>query len=214
MKADFTVPRVKICGLTREGDVVAAIAAGASALGFVEYPPSPRAVSRERARALIDVVAGRVPSVAVLVDREPDFAAAWARDTGATIVQLCGSERAEEWKGFDFPVLRRVGADASAEDEIAAWQGIAAAFVLDHPSAPGGTGLGVDRARAAHLARLAPCLLAGGLDEHNVDDRVRAVRPAGVDASSRLEMSPGIKDPARVAAFVRAAVGTLQEIGS
>ena len=214
MKADFTVPRVKICGLTRAEDVIAAIAAGASALGFVEYPASPRAVSRERARQLIDVIAGRVASVAVLVDRDPDFAAAWARASGATMVQLCGSERAAAWRGFDFPVLRRVGADASAEDEIAAWQGIAAAFVLDHPSAPGGTGLGIDVARAAHLARLAPCLLAGGLDEHSVDDRVRAVRPAGVDASSRLEISPGIKDPARVAAFVRAASGTLQEIGS
>ena len=214
MKADFTVPRVKICGLTREVDVVAAIAAGASALGFVEYPASPRAVTCDRARALIAILAGRVASVAVLVDRDPDRAAAWARASGATMVQLCGSERAEAWRGFDFPILRRVGADAHAEDEIAAWQGIAAAFVLDHPSAPGGTGLGVDRARAAHLARLAPCLLAGGLDENNVDERVREVRPAGVDASSRLEISPGIKDPARVAAFVRAAAETLQEIGS
>ena len=214
MKADFTVPRVKICGLTREGDVALAIAAGASAIGFVEYPASPRAVSRERARALIDVIAGRVPSVAVLVDRDPDFAAAWAHASGATMVQLCGSERAEAWRGFDFPILRRVSADANAEEEIAAWQGIAAAFALDHPSAPGGTGLGVDAARAAHLARLAPCLLAGGLDEHNVDERVRVVRPTGVDASSRLEISPGIKDPARVAAFVRAASNTLSEIGS
>lgn len=214
MKADFAVPRVKVCGITREGDLAAAIDAGASAIGFVEYPASPRAVTRERARALIDVIAGRVASVAVLVDRDPDFAAAWMRASGATMVQLCGSERPDAWKGFDFPILRRVGADADAEAEIAAWQGIASAFVLDHPSAPGGTGLGVDGPRAAILARLAPCLLAGGLDENNVDERVREVLPCGVDASSRLEISPGIKDPARVAAFVRAASGTLQEIGS
>lgn len=214
MKADFAVPRVKICGITREEDLVAAIAAGASAIGFVEYPASPRAVTRERAHALIAGIAGRVPAVAVLVDRDPDFAAAWMRATGATVVQLCGSERADAWKGFDFPILRRVAADENAEAEIAAWQGIAAAFVLDHPSAPGGTGLGVDAARAAILARLAPCLLAGGLDEINVRARVHAVVPAGVDASSRLEISPGIKDPARVAAFVRAAAETLQEIGS
>ncbi|MEP7121641.1 MAG: phosphoribosylanthranilate isomerase [Byssovorax sp.] len=214
MKAEFAVPRVKVCGITRAEDLLAAIAAGATAIGFVEYPASPRAVTRERARELIEVIAGRVPAVAVLVDRDPDFAAAWMRASGATVVQLCGSERPEAWRGFDFPVLRRVGADASAEAEMAAWKGIAAAFVLDHPSAPGGTGLGVDVARAAHLARLAPCLLAGGLDENNVDDRVRAVRPQGVDASSRLEISPGIKDPMRVAAFVRAALGALQEIGS
>jgi phosphoribosylanthranilate isomerase len=214
VKADFTVPRVKVCGLTREEDVVAAIDAGASALGFVEYPASPRAVTRERARALIDVIAGRIASVAVLVDRDPEFAAAWMRASGAVAVQLCGSERAEAWRGFDHPILRRVAADDHAEEEIAAWQGIAAAIVLDHPSAPGGTGLGVDRARAAHLARLAPCLLAGGLDETNVRERAREVKPAGVDASSRLEIAPGIKDPARVAAFVRAARETLQEIGS
>jgi phosphoribosylanthranilate isomerase len=214
MKADFAVPRVKVCGITREEDLVAAIGAGASAIGFVEYPASPRAVTRERARALIDVIAGRVASVAVLVDRDPDFAAAWVRASGATMVQLCGSERADAWRGFDCPILRRVAADANAEEEIAAWQGIAAAIVLDHPSAPGGTGLGVDEARAAILARLAPCLLAGGLDETNVRSRALKVRPSGVDASSRLEVSPGIKDPARVAAFVRAASETLQEIGS
>jgi phosphoribosylanthranilate isomerase len=214
MMGRVAVPRVKVCGITRDEDLIAALAAGASAIGFVEYPASPRAVTAERARALIDLIAGRVPAVAVLVDRDPDFAAAWMRASGATMVQLCGRERAEAWRGFDFPVLRRVAADENAEEEIAAWQGIAAAFVLDHPSAPGGTGLGVDRARAAILARLAPCLLAGGLDENNVDERVRAVRPAGVDASSRLEISPGIKDNARVAAFVRAARVTLEEIGS
>ena len=214
MKADLVVPRVKVCGLTREEDVASAIEAGASALGFVEYPPSPRAVTRERARALIDGVAGRVASVAVLVDRDPDFAAAWVRASGATMVQLCGSERAEAWRGFEHPILRRVAADDRAEEEIAAWQGIAAAVVLDHPSAPGGTGLGVDGARAAILARLAPCLLAGGLDETNVRARLSIARPRGADASSRLEIAPGIKDPARVAAFVRAARETLQEIGS
>jgi phosphoribosylanthranilate isomerase len=214
VKADLAALRVKVCGMTREEDVAAAIAAGASALGFVEHPPSPRSVTRERARALIATIAGRVASVAVLVDRDPDFAAAWMRASGATMVQLCGSERAEAWRGFEHPILRRVAADEKAEDEIAAWQGIARAIVLDHPSAPGGTGLGVDLACAAILARRAPCLLAGGLDETNVSARALAVRPFGVDASSRLEIAPGIKDPARVAAFVRAARETLEEIES
>jgi len=214
VRADLAALRVKVCGLTREEDVAAAIAAGASALGFVEHPPSPRAVTRERGQALIATIAGRVASVAVLVDRDPDFAAAWMRASGATMVQLCGRERAEAWRGFEHPILRRVAADERAEEEIAAWQGIALAIVLDHPSAPGGTGLGVDLARAAILALSAPCLLAGGLDQTNVRARVFAVRPVGVDASSRLEMAPGIKDPARVAAFVRAARETLREIGS
>lgn len=214
MKADLAALRVKVCGMTREEDVAAVIAAGATALGFVEHPPSPRAVTRERARALIATIEGRVASVAVLVDRDPDFAAAFLRASGATMVQLCGSERAEAWRGFVYPILRRVAADEGAADEIAAWQGIALSIVLDHPSAPGGTGLGVDLDRAAILARAAPCLLAGGLDESNVRARVIAARPFGVDASSRLEIAPGIKDLARVAAFVRAAREALQEIGS
>jgi phosphoribosylanthranilate isomerase len=88
---------------------------------------------------------------------------------------------------------------------IESWRGIAAGFVLDHPSSAGGSGREIDLAIAAELARLAPCLLAGGLDERNVAERVRAVRPAGVDASSRLESAPGHKDPARVTAFIRAA---------
>ncbi len=213
MRADLAAPRVKICGLTREEDVAAAIEAGASAIGFVEYPASPRAVTSARARALIDAAAGRVDFVAVLVDRNPEFAEAWLRESGATMVQLCGSERAEAWRGFEHPILRRVAADDRAEEEIAAWRGSPRRSCSITPRRPG-TGLEVDGARAAILARLAPCLLAGGLDETNVRARALRVMPHGVDASSRLEITPGIKDRARVAAFVRAARAALQEIGS
>ncbi len=75
--------------------------------------------------------------------------------------------------------------------------------MLDHPNAPGGTGLTVDRSRAARLARRAPCLLAGGLDPSNVEQRVAAVRPAGVDAASRLERAPGRKDLTAMTRFVQ-----------
>jgi phosphoribosylanthranilate isomerase len=120
-------------------------------------------------------------------------------------VQLCGSERASDWAGFVALVLRRVAVDAGAQAEIAAWKGIAHGFVLVHPSSAGGSGRAVDAALAAELARNAPCLLAGGLAADNVADRVQAVRPHGVDASSRLESAPGTKDPARVRSFVDAA---------
>jgi phosphoribosylanthranilate isomerase len=109
-------------------------------------------------------------------------------------------------------VLRRIGVTETAERELDAWREVASGFVLDHPSAAGGTGLGVDLARAARLASLAPCLLAGGLDAGNVAERIAAVLPFGVDASSRLELAPGRKDHARVAAFVQRAHNALSEL--
>jgi tryptophan synthase beta chain len=123
----------------------------------------------------------------------------------ADLVQLCGSEAPEPWQGFRVPILRRVPASEGAEEVIESWRGIAAGFVLDHPSTPGGSGREIDAAVASRLARLAPCLLAGGLDADNVAGLAGIVRPAGVDASSRLESEPGRKDPERVAAFIRAA---------
>jgi phosphoribosylanthranilate isomerase len=212
MAAEITRPWVKVCGITRPDDAIAAADAGASAIGLVEWPRSPRAVTVEQGRAVVDALAGRAAAVAVLVDRDPALVARFANAVGAQLVQLCGAERPEDFRGFDLPILRRVGVDDRAEDEIAAWRDIAVGFVLDHPSAPGGTGRAIDLDRATALAALAPCLLAGGLDEHVVAARVARVRPLGADASSRLESAPGSKDPYRVVAFVRAAVRALKEV--
>jgi len=194
------LPRVKVCGVTRIGDVEPALRLGLEAVGIVRWRGSPRFLPAGPAEALASALPAGILAVEVLVDAAPDDVSGWA---GA--VQLCGGEAPETWFGFRLPVLRRLPVAPGAEVVVEAWSGVAAGFVLDHPSGPGGTGEAVDLALAAQLARLAPCLLAGGLDEKNVAERVRAVRPAGVDASSRLESAPGEKDPARVAAFVRAA---------
>lgn len=203
--ADQLLPRVKVCGVRAIID----LGERPDAAGIVLWPGSPRWLDPKAAAALARELPKGVLRVAVMVDAAPRDVPSWA-----DLVQLCGGEAPEPWQDFRVPILRRVPAAEGAEDVIESWRGIAAGFVLDHPSSPGGSGQEIDLALASRLARLAPCLLAGGLDAENVAERVRAVRPAGVDASSRLESSPGRKDPARVAAFVRAARLALAQVGS
>lgn len=203
------VPRIKVCGLTRQEDVRAAVSAGADALGFVRYTPSARDVDPDDVRRLLAGVPPGVATVAVLVDTTPEEARAHLAATGLGWIQLCGDERAQDWAGFEAPLLRRLGVEPGAERELERWRDVAAGFVLDHPSGPGGTGRTVDQGLAARLAALAPCLLAGGLTAGNVAERIRAVRPHGVDASSGLEEAPGVKDAARVADYVEGARSAL-----
>ncbi len=207
--ADFNMPTVKVCGLTREADLAAAVAAGADAIGLVHYAPSPRHLAPERIEELARAVPEGVLAVLVLVDARPGEAFALAEGAGVGCLQLCGAEQPEDWADAPVPLLRRVGvgeqAGTAARAELDLWSDVAAGFVLDHASSPGGSGRTIDTTLAAGLARRAPCLLAGGLDADNVAGRARRVRPAGVDGSSRLESAPGHKDHDRVRAFVRAA---------
>ncbi len=198
------LPRVKVCGITALADVERAFAHGVDAVGFVRWKRSPRFLAADAAARLAASLPADILAVEVLVDADPGDVSPWAK-----VVQLCGGEAPEPWFDFRLPILRRLPVAPGSEVVLEAWAGVAAGFVLDHPSGPGGTGREVDLDLAAELARRAPCLLAGGLDETTVGERVRRVRPAGVDASSRLETAPGRKDPARVAAFAREAASAL-----
>jgi phosphoribosylanthranilate isomerase len=197
---------VKICGVTVLADVERSFVHGIDAIGIVRWPRSPRFLADDAAAKLVASLPSGILAVEVLVDAEPEHVSPWAK-----VVQLCGGEAPEPWFDFHLPILRRLPVAPGSEVVLDAWAGVAAGFVLDHPSGPGGTGKEVDLDLAADLARRAPCLLAGGLDETNVGERVRRVRPAGADASSRLEIAPGRKDPARVAAYARAASSALED---
>lgn len=212
--SDFRLPRVKVCGLTNSADAHAALAAGADALGAVYYPPSPRSVEPVRMAALFARLPAKILRVGVVVDLDPAAAAEFVRRSSVHALQLCGSEQAADWTNCAVPILRRIPVDASGAAEIAAWRGIARGFVLDHPKSAGGSGLTVDFERAAELAASAPCLLAGGLSAGNTAEAITAVRPCGVDASSRLEQMPGRKNPAAVLAFVRAAHAAFAQLDS
>lgn len=206
------LPRVKVCGLTRAEDALAALDLGAEALGFVFHEGSPRAADPGDVAALWTLLPARALGVAVVVEAEPLGARALLERTGLAAVQLCGDQEPADWRDFGAPLLRRVGVDAGGAAELERWRGVASGFVLDHPAAAGGTGREVDLELAAQLAGAGPCLLAGGLDGTRVAEAVRRVRPAGVDASSRLECAPGVKDPGALEAFVTSALDTFAEL--
>ena len=192
---------VKVCGITTIEDARLSVEAGADALGFNFYPKSPRYIRAEDARPIADAIPVRVLRVGVFVNESAEHIAEVARIADLDVVQVHGTGSAPGglrlWRaknaGPDFDPAE-VEQDREAE-----------AFVLDSP-APGtygGTGVPFDWSRIPALTR--PVMLAGGLDGSNVADAIRIAKPWGVDACSRLERSPGVKDPAKVAAFVRAA---------
>jgi phosphoribosylanthranilate isomerase len=211
MHDSLPLPRVKVCGLTRAEDVAIALSAGADAVGFVLHAPSPRSVDREGAAQLVATMPPGIWTVAVVVETTPDEARRLLESTGLSSIQLCGAQQSKDWRDFPHPILRRIGVESAAFEELEKWRPIARGFVLDHPKSAGGSGEVVDLNLAAKLAGAAPCLLAGGLDGDNVESAIRAVRPCGVDASSRLESRPGCKDPQRIQAFVRQALRTLEQ---
>jgi phosphoribosylanthranilate isomerase len=195
---------VKVCGLTRAEDARAALDAGADWLGFVLKGASPRLVD---AAAAGDIAAacGAREVVAVLVSPWPDDALRLARLARATRVQLHRVDPTAWPADFPLPLVfavpvepdGRVAGPLPAERHL---------VLLDtaHPTLAGGTGTGYPWEGAAELARRRPVLVAGGLGPDTVGAAVERVRPYGVDASSRLERAPGIKDHNRVRRFVAA----------
>jgi len=196
---------VKVCGLTRESDVANAVDAGADALGFVLASRSPRTVDRRRAAVLMDGIP--VLRILVTVDTSAEVLAAAVAETGADGVQPHGqhAEEAARWAQevglLVLRPLRRETDGAWGDSRVPNGQIplLDSATGEDH----GGTGRPLDWNRL--VAPEGRFVLAGGLTPTNVASAIEAVQPWGVDASSGLESAPGIKDPARVAAFLQEA---------
>jgi phosphoribosylanthranilate isomerase len=195
---------VKVCGLTGVEDARAALEAGADWIGFVVKGEGPRAIAPERARAIVRSLPMCVV-VAVLDGPTPDQALAIAREVGALRVQLHRVDPAAWPAEFPLPAAFAVPVDAEGRLTRAEPRP-QHLLLLDTADArlAGGTGRTFPWETAATLARRRDVLLAGGLGPDNVADAVARVRPFGVDASSRLEISPGVKDPERVRRFVAA----------
>lgn len=195
---------VKVCGLTNLEDAVLALAAGADWLGFVLHPGSPRAIDPARA-ADITASLGRGVAVAVLVGVTPAEALEAATRAGAARLQLHRVDAAAWPSDFPLPC-----AFATAVDAKGALAGTPAPephlLLLDtaHEALAGGTGLAFPWAAARNLAARRAVMLAGGLDDANVGEAMAVARPFGVDASSRLERAPGLKDHDKVRRFVAA----------
>jgi phosphoribosylanthranilate isomerase len=198
--------RVKICGLTRAEDVAAAAGAGADALGFMFYEPSPRHVTVEDAETLCRAVPASVTRVGVFVDAAEAFILETARRCRLGLLQFHGAESPEFCGRFALPVVKAFRVQGPAIlDELRRFD--TAGWLLDSfvPGQRGGTGATFNWDLAAAAVALGrPVWLAGGLTAANVTEAVRRVRPYAVDVSSGVEGGPGQKDPGKLRAFVAA----------
>jgi phosphoribosylanthranilate isomerase len=198
--------RIKICGLTRLEDALEAARLGADALGFNFWPGSKRYLAPAAARAIVRALPPFVTPVGVFVDAGRDELLSAAAVSGVQVLQLHGDEPPELARSLPMPFVKAIRvAGPGSLLALDRWSG-AAGFLLDAP-APGygGSGLTFDWSLAAAAARRSTVLLAGGLTPANVAAAIRAVRPFAVDVASGVESSPGVKDPALLAAFVAAA---------
>lgn len=201
----MTPLRIKICGLTRREDVVAAVEAGAWAVGCVLWPGSARAVTPAQARVLMDDVPPEVRRVGVVVNASLDEALRWRDEAGLTTIQLHGDEDVTAFVDAGLDIIRAVSLETEADLERASGLPARVLVLVDahEPVQRGGTGQRANWTHAAALAKRRPILLAGGLRPGTVADAISAVTPWGVDVSSGVEAAPGIKDPALMSAFVK-----------
>lgn len=197
--------RVKICGITRPGDAVLAAELGASAIGLVFWPGSPRCVDAARAREIVKALPPFVSAVGVFVNQVED-AAKMTRDVGLSAVQFHGDEPSASYRDFPYRVIKAVTVlDASAREAAAAVPATAMVLLDAHDRVKrGGTGRVIDWTIASMIARERPVILSGGLSADNVAHAIAAVKPYAIDISSGVESAPGRKDPAKLRALFAA----------
>jgi phosphoribosylanthranilate isomerase len=195
---------VKICGITRLEDGQTAVRYGASALGFICWPGSPRFVTADRVRAIVAALPRSITTVGVFVNQEASHINAVAREAGLSAVQLHGDETPAFAADIALPVIKSLAIGACEADlpTADAWPNDVLLLADSRdPVRRGGTGVIVDWTAAAVLAARRRLLLAGGLTPDNVADAIAHVQPFGVDVSSGVEASPGIKDHDKLAAL-------------
>lgn len=196
--------RVKICGITRSEDALAAVQAGADALGFVFYAKSPRAVAPEKAAQIIATLPAFVTSVALFVDADADYVSQVAEIAQVDLLQFHGNESDAFCRSFARPFIKalRMKPEVDLKREILAYPN-ARGVLLDAytPGVPGGTGERFDWARIPADIR-SSVILAGGLDVTNVAEAVQTVKPYAVDVSGGVEQSKGIKDTHKMEQFI------------
>jgi phosphoribosylanthranilate isomerase len=201
--------RVKVCGVTRMADALLAAELGATAIGFVFWPKSPRAIDPARARAIAAALPPLVSTVGVFVDQPVEEVHRIAGDVQLTAVQLHGSESMEYLRAMLQPVIRAVPVTgAFTPESVDAFPAEITVLLDAHdPVRRGGTGRTIDWSIAASAAARRPVFLSGGLNPDNIRDAVARVQPYAVDLSSGVESAPGIKDPVKLRALFGALDG-------
>lgn len=198
--------RVKVCGITRIEDAQAAVAAGADAIGLVFYAGSPRVVSIEQARAIAAVVPPFVSVVGLFVDESAEVIREVLSRVNLSLLQFHGSETPDQCRLYRRPYLKAIHMrdNVDLRNEEARFAD-AAGLLLDAFAQGqfGGSGRTFDWS-CVPAQRTKPIVLAGGLTPENVGEAIRRVHPDAVDVTSGVEAGKGIKDPARIVAFVAA----------
>ena len=205
---------IKICGLRTSETVDAAIDAGADYLGFVFFPPSPRHVELEQARALGLRVAGRAKKVALTVDANDATFSAIVEAFDPDMLQLHGKEPPERLAGlrarFGLPLMKALPVETASDLAAAkAYSGVADWLLFDArapkgATRPGGLGRPFDWTLLKALDPGRPFMLSGGLEPGNVGQALEITSAPAVDVSSGVESVAGVKDPSRIRGFVRA----------
>jgi phosphoribosylanthranilate isomerase len=198
------VIRIKVCGITKIEDALAAQALGADAIGMV-FAESPRRVEKEQAREIVQALPPFVHLVGVFVDEKKSVIEDIADFCRLTVLQFHGAESPEYCAGFDRPVIKAFRISQREDIErLKPYQGKVSAFLLDtyHPALAGGTGQTFDWDMAKEVGKIGPIILAGGLNPDNIEAAIRAVKPYAVDVSSGVEMTLGKKDHDKMRLFI------------
>ena len=202
---------IKICGITNLEDANAAVAAGADALGFNFYKPSPRYITPQAAREIIEQLPDHVLKVGVFVSEPMKSVRSVADESGVTALQLHGDETADYCRELarDYCVIKTLAvSDEFKVHRAQEYQVDAIMLDTRDNSLRGGTGRSFDWSIAEQVNQFVPKLfLAGGLSTENIEEAIQTVRPYAVDACSALEDSPGKKNHERMEAFVKLARG-------
>ncbi len=197
--------RVKICGVTQVGDALLVADCGADAIGWVFYPPSPRAVEPAAAAAMAAALPPFVTTVGLFVDAAADWIHAVLRQVPLDLLQFHGDEPPDFCERFQRPYIKAVKMAAGVDllHEQRRFRS-AKALLLDtfDPERPGGTGRTFDWTRIPAGLSM-PYVIAGGLDAGNVAAALRATRAFAVDVSGGVEARKGVKDAGKITAFMK-----------
>lgn len=205
---------IKICGLSTPETVNAALAGGASHVGFIFFEKSPRHVSPEQAGRLRQLALGKAKAVAVTVDAEDDALDTIVAAMAPDMLQLHGKETPERVAAVKarhgLPVMKALAIGEAADlARVTPYLGVADRMLLDAKppkgsDLPGGNGVSFDWSLLSRLPEATDYLLSGGLDAGNVATALRLAEPPGLDISSGVERAPGVKDEGRIARFFAA----------
>jgi len=195
---------IKICGITDLDDALAAVEAGADALGFIFHPRSPRCVSPQRAKEIIIGLPHGVAKVGVFVNDDPGQVAKIAETCGLDLLQLHGDETPEYCRRFPASMLIKAFSPRTAKDIEAEADYPVRAILVDAsvPGLYGGTGKTSNWDLARMIGESFPLILSGGLNSGNIRDAIASVSPHAVDINSGVESSPGRKDHDKIRGII------------